>query len=462
MPEEPTEQEPLDHTGTTINRVEGDSGTTLQARDVHGNVNFGAHSDTDVEIVLLPEQPEVVVEPGGECTSVPVTVKSHLAEPVTVTLSLRGAPTSQWAVEPSEVTVLPGKRARARLRLPCTATEPSAGPKHLHVVARHRDGNRTWRSESGIDVSVRAEPGLAVAPDVTPAVLKGGEQTVTVTVRNTGNTHLLGALKRWTTSGNDAGYLPRDGVALPPAGASFELPPGEAADLLAGVTLPPPELTEKKWCLPIAAWLKGAEDPCVVPELTVTQPGWLSEIPGYVNRLAAWGRVKHGPYRRATLAVSGLAVFLGGLLFGASVFSSQPAGDAAAAAAPPSSQPAAASPVPPRFAPVPREPMACTPGTTVVYLASMTKGEADEYAAYFVQREYSRMNDLKPVKLHYPIHVTDRAGLCPGLRQKLDRSPSMADYSTFVWIGVPTSEGADICQKLDRRQTFDCLAVPLT
>jgi hypothetical protein len=463
MPEEFSEQEPPDRTGTTINRVVGDSGSTLQARDVHGNVNFGAHSDTDVEVVLEPARPDPVVGPGGECLVIPVRVNSHLTEPVTLTLSLRGAPTSLWAVEPGEVTVHPGVPARATLRLPCTATEPSTGPKHLRVVAQHRGGKRTWLSEPGITVSVRAEPGLAVEPEVTPDVLGGGEQTITVTVRNTGNTHLQGALKRWIPPGKEAGYLPWGAVALPPANeAPFKLQPGEATVLRAVVMLPPPEMTDKKWYLPLAAWLEETEQPHTVPELTVTQPGRLAEIREHAKRLTAWGQVKRGPYRRVTLAGVGVAVFLVGLVLGASAFSAPPASDAAAVAAPPSSQTAAPSSVPPRFTPVPRDPMGCTPGTTVVYLASMTKPEADEYAAYFVQREYSRMNDLKPVKLHYPIHVTDRADLCPALRQKLDRSSSMAAYTTFVWIGVPTSEGADICQKLDRRQTFDCLAVPLT
>lgn len=456
MPEESSEQPP-ERTGATINRVVGDPANAVQARDV-GSINFGANADNDVEVVLQPEQPEVVVGPGRECTVIPLTVSSHLAEPVTVKLSLRGAPTPQWAVEPGEVTVHRDAPESAAIRLPCTATEPSAGPKHLRVVAKHRDG-RTWPSDPSITVTVRPKPGLAVETTGAPDV-RGGEQTIPLTVRNTGNTRLRGSLKRRTAPEGEAGYLPREAIAPPQGGTPpFELNPGEAVERLVVVTLPPPEMTERKWKLPIAAWLEGAEEPCTVPELTVTQPGWLSEIPGHLQRLSSWSRVKHGPYRRGTLAIWGVAVFIAGLLFGANVFYSPPA----AVSAPPSNETATTPSVPPRFAPVPREPMPCTPGNAVVYLASMTKPEADEYAAYFVQREYSRMKALEiPADRRYAIHVTDRADLCPVLRRDLDGNPKMANFSAFIWIGAPANEAAGICANLALPRNFDCVVKPVT
>ncbi|MET8850836.1 hypothetical protein [Amycolatopsis sp. NPDC004625] len=448
MPKESGEQDRPDGTGPTVNRVVGDVAHAVQARDV-GNVNIGVHSDHDVEVVLQPEQSEVVVGPGDRHGVVPLTVTSHLAEPVTVELSLRGAGTSPWTVEPGEVTVRPGASASAAIRLPCKATEPSAGPKDLHVMAKQRDGRRTWRSERPVRVRVRADPGLAVEPKVVPDVVEG-RRTVAVTVRNTGNIRLAGSVKR-RTAPEGAGYLPPAAVILPAeGGVPFEVDPGATAEVPVGLVVPPPEMTRKTWKLPLAAWIEGAEEPCAVPGLTVTQPGWLS----------SWSQAEHGPFRRSTLAVMIVVVLLFGLLLGAIFFSSsQPA----AVSAPPPSQLAAPAPVPPRFAPVPREPMACTPGTAVVYLASMTKPEADEYAAYFVQRERSRMKALKlPAGQNHPIHVTDRAELCPVLREKLDRSPSMTEYVTFVWLDVPTSEAAGICKNLDRPHPFDCLAVPLT
>ncbi len=464
MPEEPTNRKPPEHTDTTINQILGNHGNAAQLRDVHGDVHIGAHADSDVEVVLQPERPEVVADVGDKCTVIPVTVNSHLPRPLTVKLSLRNAPTKQWTVEPSEVTVGPGVPAHATVRLPCTATEPQAGPKYLRVVARHRHGKREWQSEPPITVTVQARPDLVVDPEVTPNVIKGRQQTVTVTVRNNGNTRLTGSLRRWVSPESEAGYLPLEAIGPPATGGTppFQLAPGETEERLVVVTLPPPEVKAKKWHLPIAVWLDGDTHPCTVPELTVTQLGWSAEIPDYVKRLTEWARVEHGPYRRVTLAIAGVAVFIAGLLFGANVFSSQPTNEGAAVATSPSDQIATSS-VPPLFAPVHYEPMACTAGTSVLYLASMTKREADEYAAYFVQREYSRMNTLKPrLNQPYTIHVTDRADLCPALRRLLDQSPSMTEYSTFIWIGVPTSEAADTCKKLGRQQTFDCYGVPVT
>jgi hypothetical protein len=463
MPEEFTDQEPPERTDTTINQILGDPGNAVQARDVHGDVHIGAHPDHDVEIILQPEQSEVVLDVGSRCAVIPLIVNCHLSQPLTVKLSLRGAPTPRWTVEPSEVTVRAGVPEPAVLRLPCTATEPQAGPKYLRVVAQNRDGKREWQSEPPITVTVQAKPGLAVQPKVAPSVLKGRKQTITVTVRNTGNTRLTGSLRRWTSSASDAGYLPKDAVEPPKGGTPpFQLDPGGTAERPVVVTLPPPEMTARKWYLPIAAWLEGANHPCTVPELAVTQPGWLKQIPEHTRRLTSWGSVKHGPYRRVTLAISGIAVFIVGLLFGSNVFSSQSTGAGTAVTTPSSRQNTTASPVPPLFEPVHYKRMACATDTSVVYLASMTRREADAYAAYFVQREYGRMNTLKPpLNQRYVIHVSDRSDLCPTLRRRLDQSPSMSEYSTFIWISVPTSEASSTCKNLGRPQAFDCQAVSI-
>lgn len=460
MPEESTDREPPGRADATINnQVSGPLGPVVQARDVHGDVHIGAHADNDVEIVLQPEQPEVAVGAGDEHT-IPLTVNSHLAQPVTVKLSLRGAGTSQWTVEPGEVTVRPGVPALAVVRLPCTATEPPAGPKYLRVVARPRGGKREWQSKPAVTVTVQPQPGLAVESKVAPGVLGGRKQKTRVIVRNTGNTRLAGSLRPWIPSAGDARYLALDAVRLPDGNTlPFRLEPGGVTEQPVVVTLPPPNVTARQWQLPIAAWLDGTEQPCAVPALTVTQPGWLEQIPGHVRRLARWARVEHGPYRRVTLAICGIAVFVVGLLFGANVLPAQPTG---AEPAPSSDQAATVPSVPPLFAPVHYERMACTAGTSVVYLGSMTRREADAYAAYFVQREHSRMNALKvPVGQRYTIHVSSRDDLCPVERKRLDSESKMAAYSTFIWMSVPTGEAAGTCANLGLQPGPDCTVVSI-
>ncbi|WP_146060448.1 hypothetical protein [Amycolatopsis sp. CA-128772] len=464
MPEESTDQEPPERAGTTINQISDNSGNAVQARDVHGDVRIGAHPDNDVEIVLQPEQSEIVLAVGHGCKVVPLTVNCHLSQPLILELSLRGASTPRWTVEPAEITVRPGVPEVATLRLPCSATEPQAGPKHLRVVAKQQGGKREWQSQPPVTVTVPAKPGLVVKPKIEPTVLHGGTQTIIVAVCNTGNTRLAGSLMRWKPSAGVAGYLPPEAVAPPNGGTPpFELAPGATAERPVVVTLPPPEMTERTWCLPIAVRLDGVERPMPVPDLTVTQAGWLTQIPGYARRLASWGRAEHGPYRRVTLAISGIALFVAGLLLGSNIFASRATGESSAATTSASSQDPAVSSIPSLFAPVPYERMTCTAGTSVVYLASMTRREADEYAAYFVQREYSRMNNLNPpLSRRYAIHVTARPDLCPTLRRLLDQSPSMREYSTFIWIDAPTSEAAGICKDLDQRQAFDCHPVPVS
>lgn len=440
-------QEQHEPVGPVTNSALGEAENVVQAGNIAGGVFFNTQSNREIEVVLEPEDDVVPLRTDGKPNPVPVTITNNLPGPQTIRLRIEGVSTNRWTVEPAEVRVSAGKSARAQLHLICTPTGPSAGPKQVAVRATNSE-EKSW-SSNFITVRVPAVHSIKVGEAVDPGRVTRGECTINVSVRNDGNTYLAGKMECCQPPENALSYLNPRGIKI--SDPSIRLAAGRTGRIAANVSLPPPSAIATKRHLLLVARLDGTDYQPSESKVSITQAGWISQIPHYLRQLRSWCSTKLGPYRRGSLIFSGTALFVAGMVL-ASMIRPSTAPDAATTAGP--SRPAATSTSPIPSPLVQYVPMLCAPGMSIVFLASLQAQDADRYGAFLVRSETERLKRLDHrLRYSYVIHLSRRIGACEeALRDMTDPK-----YQAFLWTGpVPTGDESTVCADLGKTQQEDC------
>ncbi|MET9225836.1 hypothetical protein [Lentzea sp. NPDC003310] len=445
--------------GETRNEFSGSAETVLQAGNI-GAVHFrGSKSSEDIALMLICDA-ELELNPGDQ-VSLTLEVSNLKDQPHDVVLHLNGMPGTSSEVVPDKVTIAPRRTEKVKLVLRTSPTSPEAGRRRVSVHAEDPSGRRL--AETSETVTIVSRPNLTASLALPGDLSEPGTYEGVVELTNTGNKPLQGTIQ----APGEFGEAPAHHLDLVGSG-SFDLAPGDSAllDLELRLSTQAPLTTSWSPQFEISVARGGLDS--FTQEVTVTQIGWLAQMPAFLAAAFAAARVRLGEFvswcgekpatrRGVLLTVAGVAVVLTSVVTaGLSGEPTTPAGSAAGTTTSSTGPPATSVPAPPYSV------MPCAPGTSAINLWGMTEAEAGAHAAWLIEYESRRLQRLpgedarfvgQLLDLHHPrVQVSRWDDACSPFR-----GSKRPEAEVFVWFGpLPSDQVESVCAMLHKHEPLDC------